>query len=181
MASAYWRTPGGLPCLAPAGHNQDMDEIRETKIPGVGTCRDFATGTGQRVGVVRRASGRRELVVYSRRDPDTVEWQIDLAAGESATLSELLDDQSVVRREATIAGLVEGLAIDWLPVPDGFPPTSIGDLEMRSRTGATVVATVDSEGAFPAPGPEHLLTPGSTAVVVGTPEGITQAAALLQR
>ncbi len=156
-----------------------MTEIRETTIPGVGTCLDFATQAGRRVGVVSRASGRREVVVYSRSDPDAVQWQIDLDADESATLAELLEPQSVIQREGNIEGLIEGLAMDWLPIPSTFTARPIGDLAIRTRTGATVVATVGEEGAVPAPGPDHVLAPGDTAVVVGTPEGIEQVARLL--
>jgi len=156
-----------------------MTEIRETTIPGVGTCLDFPTQAGRRVGVVSRASGRREVVVYSRSDPDAVQWQIDLDADESATLAELLEPQSVVQREGSIEGLIEGLALDWLPIPPTFTARPIGDLAIRTRTGATVVATVGEEGAIPAPGPDHVLAPGDTAVVVGTPEGIEQVTQLL--
>jgi TrkA domain protein len=157
-----------------------MAEIRKTTIPGVGTCSDFATGTGRRLGVVQRASSRRELVVYSRSDPDAVEWSVDLDPEESDILAELLATTSFVQREGSLAGLIEGLALDWIPIPEGFPPTTIGELAIRKRTGATVVATTGPEGPVPAPGPDHVLAPGHTAVVVGTPEGITQVAALLR-
>lgn len=157
-----------------------MTEIRETLIPGVGTCLDFPTRAGRRMGVIRRASGRREVVVYSRSDPDAVQWQVDLDAEEAATLAELLEEQTVVQREGTIDGLIEGLAVDWMPIPDDFEPQPIGALAIRTRTGATVVATVGERGAVPAPGPDHVLVPGDTAVVIGTPEGLTQVADLFQ-
>jgi TrkA domain protein len=157
-----------------------MTEIRETSLPGVGVCRDFSTGAGARLGVVERASGRRELVVYDRDDPDTVTTAVDLAPVEAAALADLLDDRTVARSEGTIEGLIEGLALDWLPVPSGFSPSSIGDLAIRRRTGATVVAVVGATGGRPAPGPDEVLAAGDTVVVVGTAEGITQVAELLR-
>jgi TrkA domain protein len=157
-----------------------MTEIRETSLPGVGVCRDFSTAVGTRVGVVERASGRRELVVYERDDPDTVTTAVDLAPVEAAALADLLDERRVARSEGSIEGLIEGLALDWLPVPSGFSASSIGDLAIRKRTGATVVALVGAGGARPAPGPDEVLAPGDTVVVVGTAEGIAQVAELLQ-
>lgn len=156
-----------------------MTEIRETTLPGVGVCRDFPTVTGTRVGVVQRTSGRRELVVYDRDDPDTVTTAVDLDPREAAALARLLDDRVVAQGDEPISGLIEGLALDWLPVPEGFAAASIEDLAIRSRTGATVVAIVGPAGARPAPGPEERLNPGDTAVVVGTADGIAGVAELL--
>jgi TrkA domain protein len=157
-----------------------MTKIRETSLPGVGVCRDFATGAGPRLGVVTRATGRRELVVYERDDPDTVATAVDLSPAESSALAELLDERAVTRSEAGIEGLIEGRALDWLPVPVGFGSVSIGELGIRRRTGATVVAVIGESGGRPAPGPEDLLTAGDTVVVVGTPAGVAEVADLLR-
>jgi TrkA domain protein len=156
-----------------------MPEIRQTKLPGVGVCNDFELGSGDRVGVVVRSSGRRELVVYDVEDPDAVGFRLDLRADEAVMLAELLDDQSVTHHVGDIEGLIEGLALDWLPLPDDFRPAAIGDLQLRTRTGATIVAVVRAHEPVPAPGPEYELHPGDTAVVVGTPEGIRATIELL--
>jgi TrkA domain protein len=156
-----------------------MAEIRQTKLPGVGVCNDFELGSGQRVGVVLRSSGRREFVVYETDDPDAVGFRLDMNPDEAATLAELLDNQSVTHHVGAIEGLIEGLALDWLPLPDQFEPAAIGALEIRSRTGATIVAVVRAHQPVPAPGPEFELRPRDTAVVVGTPEGIRATTELL--
>jgi K+:H+ antiporter subunit KhtT len=154
-------------------------EIRQTKLPGVGVCNDFELSSGVRVGVVLRSSGRREFVVYETADPDAVGFRLDLSADESVTLAELLDDQRVTANVGDIDGLIEGLALDWLPLPDDFSTAAIGDLQIRTRTGATIVAVVRDHDPVPAPGPEYVLHPGDTAVVVGTPDGIRATTELL--
>lgn len=154
-------------------------EIRETVLPGVGYCHDFPTRAGPRVGVVTRTTGRRELIVYSQEDPDAVEHHVDLDPEEARVLGELLGVSSVTQQIGNISGLIEGLAIDWIPLGAGFVPSTIGDLAIRSRTGASVVAVVRGGRASPAPGPEHRLEPGDTVVVVGTPEGLEAAGQLL--
>lgn len=166
--------------VVPFRQNRAVTEIRETSLPGVGVCRDFSTAAGPRVGVVARASGRRELIVYQREDPDTVATAVDLAPVEASALADLLEDRTVARSEGSIEGLIEGLALDWLPVPSGFTSSSIGDLAIRRTTGAIVVAVVGATGGRPAPGPDEVLVAGDTVVVVGTAEGIKQVAELLR-
>jgi len=46
-----------------------MAEVRETKLPGVGVRFDFVAASGNPIGVLVHRSGRRDVLVYSRRDP----------------------------------------------------------------------------------------------------------------
>ncbi len=156
-----------------------MTEIRKTDLPGVGVCRDFETRAGRRVGVVTRVSGRRELVTYSKADPDAVEHSVDLSEAEAADLARLLGGEHESQSVEHISGLIEGLSLDWVPVAAGQPPATIGDYEIRTRTRASVVAIVRDGVAEPGPGPESELGPGDVAVVVGTPESIAAVVELL--
>ena len=49
----------------------------------------------------------------------------------------------------------------------------------RTRTGVSVVAVIRGEQGFPAPGPDFVLEPKDTLVVVGTAEGINGATEIL--
>ena len=156
-----------------------MAEITETPLPGVGTRHELSCIGGRRVGVVTRHSGRRELVVYDQRDPDAAETSIELTVEESRSLAELLGGATVTQQLAGVVKQVEGLAIDWLSLPLSFEARTIGDTEMRARTGVSIIALVRGEQPLPAPGPDATLEPGDTVVVTGTPEGIERAASLL--
>jgi TrkA domain protein len=74
------------------------------------------------------------------------------------------------------------VTIDWLPLDDTSPfaGRTLGDTALRSRTGVSVVAVVRDGDTFPSPAPDFQLEPGDTAVVVGTPEGIRNASAILR-
>jgi TrkA domain protein len=158
-----------------------MVDIEETPLPGVGVRHDFPCRSGARVGVISRTSGRRELVIYDRHDPDAVRAQADLSPEESAALSELLGGSHLTRHVEHLGeGIVPGLSIDWLPFPSHRRPTTIGELEVRSRTGTSIVAIVRDGTAIPAPGPDRELLPSDTVLVVGTPEGIAAASYLLE-
>lgn len=157
-----------------------MPDVQETQLPGVGIRYDFVTSDGQRVGVLVHRSGRRELLLYDRDDPDACRAVVRLDSDDTRTLAELLGASHVSEQLAAMQQ-VEGLAIDWVTVP----PTSkavgrtLRDAALRTETGVSIVAVVRGNETVPAPGPDFTLEPGDTAVVVGTPEGIERLASLL--
>lgn len=146
----------------------------------MGVRYDFVTGRGSRLGVLHHRTGRRELLIYDPRDPDTCREVIALNEDDSRTLAELLGGSRVAEALDHLQQ-VEGLAIDWLTINEGSPFANgmIGDTQARSRTGVSVVAVLRGDEAFPAPGPEFAIRPGDTLLVVGTPRGIEQLAVLL--
>ncbi|MGH7377807.1 MAG: cation:proton antiporter regulatory subunit, partial [Candidatus Methylomirabilales bacterium] len=106
-------------------------------------------------------------------DPDTVRNVVALDPDDCRTLAELLGGSRVAEQLDHLQQ-VEGLAIDWLPIPTNSPYSgaTIGDTEARRRTGVSIVAVLRGDQAFPAPGPDHPLEAGDTLLVVGTPRGI---------
>jgi TrkA domain protein len=157
-----------------------MPDVQETQLPGVGIRYDFVTSEGQRVGVLVHRSGRRELLLYDRDDPDACRAVIRLRSDDTRTLADLLGASHVSEQLAAMQQ-IEGLAIDWVTIP----PTSkavgrtLRDAALRTETGVSIVAVVRGNETVPAPGPDFSLEPGDTAVVVGTPEGIERLATLL--
>ena len=159
-----------------------MAQVTETRLPGVGVRHDFVTREGERIGVLSHRSGRRELLVYDRDDPDAAAMVLHLAEDDTRTLAELLGASRVNEAVAAVQQQVEGLAIDWVAVGPSSPYAgrTIGDGQLRTRTGVSIVAIVRGEQTLPAPGPEFGLDAGDVAVVVGTPEGIKTVFELFQ-
>ncbi|MCX7619738.1 MAG: hypothetical protein N2037_02700 [Acidimicrobiales bacterium] len=156
-----------------------MPEIDETRLPGIGSRFDFATRAGCRLGVMVRHTGRRDLLIYDKHDPDSVLAEVPLNPEEAQALADLLAVTSVTDRIAELTEVIHGLALDWVPIPDSFTPCTIGETEMRRRTGSSIIAILRPSGPVPAPGPEDRLEPGDTVVLVGTPTGLKAAADLL--
>jgi TrkA domain protein len=158
-------------------------EIRETTLPGVGLRHDFTTSSGRQLGVISHRTGRRDLIVYNRRDPDAAQEVVRLTAEESDALGELLGGSrvSVSERLAALQQQIEGLAIDWLPVVAGSPYAggTIADTQARTRTGVSIVAVLHNDTATPAPQPDFRFQVGDTLVVVGTTAGIRALSRLL--
>jgi TrkA domain protein len=157
-----------------------VHEVTETQLPGVGLRHEFTTSTGQRLGVLSRRGGQRELFVYDRQDPDECSTLLDLDADDAQTLAELLGAVHIA--EALVAlGRVEGIAVDWFTIPASSSAigTAIGEGQYRTRTGASIVAVVREGTTVPAPGPEFAFGAGDVAVAVGTPEGVAHLRELL--
>lgn len=159
-----------------------MPEIEETLLPGVGVRHEFRTSGGERIAVLTHRSGRRELAIYDRRDPDACTAVLHLDPDDTRSLSELLGGGSQVHEAVgAVQQEIEGLAIDWVTIDDGsaFVGATIAEGEFRTRTGASIVAVLRDGATVPAPGPEHRFDAGDVVVAVGTPDGLAQLRNLL--
>ena len=67
-----------------------MAEVTETQLPGVGVRHEFVTGAGERVAVLSHRTGRREIAVYDRADPDSCTTFLHLNPDDTRTLADLL-------------------------------------------------------------------------------------------
>ncbi|EYB67645.1 hypothetical protein DEIPH_ctg033orf0060 [Deinococcus phoenicis] len=158
-----------------------MVKLEETPLPGVGVRHDFDGRFGKRVGVIRHRDGRREIFVSRRDDPDACAQSIVLSDEEAEAVADLLSGSTITRHVSRLTQDIEGLAMDWVSLPDASPYAGrlLGDTMLRTRTGTSIVAVMRGGQAIPAPGPEFPLHAGDTVVVVGTPGGVVRAAKLL--
>ncbi len=158
-----------------------MAEVEETQLPGVGVRHDFVTHEGDRVGVLSHRGGRRELLLYDRNDPDACRAVVRLDADDLRVLGELLGAAHVSEGVARMQQ-VEGITLDWVVLGEGSPYVgqALGNTALRTRTGVSVVAVVRDGTTIASPDVTFTFTSGDTVVVVGTPEGIGRASALLR-
>lgn len=158
-----------------------MTRIEETPLPGVGLRYAFSTGGGERLSVVHHHSGRVQVYLSDADDPDAARCVLDLDDDDSRVLAELLGASRVVREIDRLQQSVSGLSIEWLDVPEDAPVAgqTIGDLEIRSTTGVTVVAALRGGETLAVPGPDFTLRGGDTIVVVGRPDDIRRIDGLL--
>ena len=159
-----------------------MVSFDRTILPGVGVRHDFVTRDGRRIGVITHHGGRRDLLVYSDADPDACQETLALHEEDSVALVELLGGSRVASSLHEMQQRVEGLAIDWVELQDKWwaAGRTVGDTELRRRTGVSVVAIVQGDHAIPSPGPDQQLSVGDTVVAVGTPAGLKAASAILR-
>jgi TrkA domain protein len=147
-------------------------EVEQTALPGIGLRHEFTTRSGRRVGVVSHRTGRRDLVIYDKEDPDRACEVVKLNDEEADALVELLGAPRIVQRLNALHREVEGLVSLQLPIAPGSPydGRTMGDARVRSRTGASIVAVVRAGQVFASPAPDFGLTGDDIVVVVGSPD-----------
>jgi K+:H+ antiporter subunit KhtT len=123
----------------------------------------------------------RELVVYARDDPDAAHDRVTLSGEEANAVAELLGAPQLVERLARLQEQATGLVSEQLPLAAGSPFVGrrLGETQVRTRTGASIVAVIRAGVATPSPGPEFGLAAGDLVVVVGTRAAIDEVAVVL--
>jgi len=159
-----------------------MNEIDETRLPGIGVRYTFDTDEGVTLGVVHHRTGRRELFVGDPEDPDCVAASVNLTEQEGHMLADVLGGSTVTQHVGDLAHHIEGLAIDWLTLEAGaaLDGATIVEKTVHTRTGAYIVAVIRDDEAFPAPDPSIRLHAGDVLVVVGTLEAIDALGSLIK-
>jgi K+:H+ antiporter subunit KhtT len=160
-----------------------VGNVEETRLPGVGVRFAFTTVGGERLGVIAHRSGRRELLVYDREDPDSCEAVVGLSGDDTRTLVDLLGGSELSERIGTaIRQSLDGLELEWaeLDADAAGVGRPISELGLRSRTGASVVAVVRGDETIISPRSEFTLQGGDIAVLVGSASAIGEALKLLR-
>lgn len=153
-----------------------MGDVEETVLPGVGVRYELLTGRGERVGVLVRHDGRRDLFAGRADDPDASDTFAHLEVDDARTLADLLGAPHIGERLDAVQHEIEGLAIDWVRIAPGstLAGRSLAESAIHTRTGVSVVAVTRDGGATAAPRAEFGLEAGDLIVGVGSPEGVAQ-------
>jgi len=156
-------------------------DVQETPLPGIGIRREIILGSGRRIGIVIQRDGQTELIISRRDDPDACMASIPLSTEEAATLGSLLGGPQLVAQLAEEHSDLPGVSTRQFLITEGTPFASrlLGDTRLRTRTAASIVAILRSGQVLPSPTPHDLIEPGDLLIVVGTPEGLDAAAAIL--
>ncbi len=145
-------------------------ELRETRLPGVGTKFGFKTAHGARVAVIQHVDGTRELYLFERPDDEEPRAVLQLEDEESRQLGAVLGgayERPKIVEELEMA--FGELAIEWVPVPDGSPAIgrSLAECAFRARTGITIIAILREPEPVAGAQPTDVIEKGDTLVAVG--------------
>jgi TrkA domain protein len=158
-------------------------DVERTDLPGIGLRHEFRTARGQHAAVISHHTGRRDVVVFDRHDPDTALAILTLTPDEANGLAELLGTARLVERLAQLNKQATGLVTSQTPIATGsiYAGQTLGDTRARTRTGASIVAVVRGSEVIASPRPDFRFTAGDIVVVVGTEEGTAAVAEILAR
>jgi len=151
---------------------------RRGLLPGVGLRSSSIFRDGARIGVIVRRSGDFEIVVYEAADPDRARPAFRLADEEADALAQILGAPRIAPQPADLTREVPGLNASKIPIrPESpFVGQHLGQTRVRTRTGASIVAIVRGDQVLPSPGPAEILRSGDVLVVIGTEDGLTAVA-----
>jgi TrkA domain protein len=145
-------------------------EMRQTRLPGVGTKFSFVTGHGHRAAVIQHVDGTRELYVFRRRGDDEPAAVLQLEDEEARQIGAVLGGAYERPQIVDDLEMVFGeLAIEWVEVPAESPAIgkTLAECAFRARTGITIIAILREPDPVVGAQPNDRIESGDTLVAVG--------------
>jgi TrkA domain protein len=147
-----------------------MDQLTQTRLPGIGVKFGFELAHGGRLAVIQHNDGAREVYVFRHRDDDEPCAVIHLEDDEARQLGAVIGgayERPKVVEELEMA--LGELAIEWVPVPEGSPAIghSLAECAFRARTGITIIAILREPEPVTGAQPGDVVQEGDVLVAVG--------------
>jgi TrkA domain protein len=147
-----------------------MNQVTETRLPGVGVKYSLGTAHGGRLAVIQHNDGMREIYFFRRRGDDEPSAVLQLEDDEARQLGAVIggayERPKIVEELEMVLG---ELAIEWVRVPDGSPAIghTLADCGFRARTGITIIAILRDPEPISGAQPSDVVQTGDTLVTVG--------------
>jgi TrkA domain protein len=145
-------------------------DLKQTRLPGVGTKFAFATDHGSREAVIQHVDGTHEVYVFRRTHDDEPQAVLLLEDDEARQLGAILGgayERPKIVEELELA--FGELAIEWVEVPPDSPAIgrTLADCGFRARTGVTIIAILRDPEPVTGAQPSDVIQRGDTLVTVG--------------
>jgi TrkA domain protein len=145
-------------------------DLRETRLPGIGSKFTLRLDTGGRLAVIVHNDGKRELYFYRHADADEPTAVITLDDDEARQLGAVIGgayERPKIVEDLEVA--LGELQIEWIAVPDDSPSIgkTLAECAFRARAGITVIAILREPEPITGAQPDDRIERGDTLVTVG--------------
>src|SRR5215216_2121191 len=145
-------------------------DLRETRLPGVGTKFTFRLDGGGRLAVILHNDGPRELYFFRHAGDEEPRAVIRLDDDEARQLGAVIGgayERPKIVEELEMA--LGELTIEWVPVPENSPMIgkTLAECGFRAKSGITVIAILREPEPVSGAQPTDVVQQGDTLVTVG--------------
>ncbi|GAF25276.1 putative regulatory, ligand-binding protein related to C-terminal domains of K+ channels [Moorella thermoacetica Y72] len=144
--------------------------IKETELPGIGKKFQIETRSGDKIVIVVHDDGRREIYHFDNNDPEESISMVTLDDTEARRVAGILGGMAYEPKALeSVEMALDDMVFEWYKVEKDAQSIgkTIGDLDIRKKTGAAIIAIIKKDEKVLNPGPEEIITPGATIVVLG--------------
>src|SRR5919204_3954641 len=145
-------------------------ELRETRLPGIGTKFTLRLDDGGRLAVILHNDGRRELYFFRHADDEEPRAVIALDDDEARQIGAVIGGAYERPKIVEDLELALGeLLIEWVRVPDDSPliGKTLAECALRAQTGITIIAILREPEPVTGAQPDDVIQQGDTLVTVG--------------
>ncbi|GAE37346.1 cation:proton antiporter regulatory subunit [Halalkalibacter akibai] len=152
-------------------------DVRMANLPGIGKKMSITTAQGSMIVLVIHHTGKRELYFFQDADDDEADFAIDLTADETRELgAQLLGAvfQPVSSDQMKI--FKSQIVTEWIELKKDSPVAgkTIKELEIRKRTGVSIVGIFRKGEVIASPEATEQLLVGDTIMAIGKSDQINE-------
>ncbi|MBC7106754.1 MAG: cation:proton antiporter regulatory subunit [Firmicutes bacterium] len=148
-----------------------MTTYREVELPGIGRKFQIETRAGDRLVIVVHDDGRREIYYVNCENPEECGPVVTLDDAEARQVAAILGGMAYTPKALeSVEMAFDEMVFEWFRVEPEAEAAgkTIGQLQVRKRTGATIIAVVGRDRRkIVNPGPDQVIQEGATLVVMG--------------
>ncbi len=162
---------------------EEIKLVKETDLPGIGKKFQLNARSGDKVVLVVHDDGRREIFHYDNEDPEESISMVTLDDEESRCIAGILGGM-IYRPKAveTVEVALGEVVLEWYKIEaDAYAVNkSIGEMQVRKRTGGTIIAVIEKDGCRTInPLPDIVIHNGATLIILGEKEQVKACKRLL--
>ncbi len=151
-----------------------MSEIKESDLPGIGKKFTLELDSGDKLVVVIRSSGEREVFKFIKNndEPTSVTTLNDEEARQVGAILSGTYFQPVIEEGQKLT--MKNATMEWIKIiPDStLANKNIEELDIRKKTGVTITTIIRGETVIPNPPTSEILKPQDTIIIIGNNEQV---------